>query len=200
MQIMTVAGFKIIKNCLARAEQEDLRDALREIVRKAPLVHHTTPGGRQMSVKMSAAGKLGWVSDRRGYRYQTHHPSGTKWPVIPARLMTLWDAQANCTRQPECCLINYYDKTAKMGLHQDSDEADFTCPVLSVSLGDPATFRMGGSTRSDPTQSILLESGDVVVMAGPARRAFHGIGRIRFGRSDLLAQGGRINLTLRVVT
>lgn len=200
MQILSVAGFKIIKSCLPRAAQEAIRDDLRKVVSVAPLVHHTTPGGRRMSVKMSAAGKFGWVSDSKGYRYQDHHPSGQTWPAIPDRILDLWDAHAECARQPECCLINYYDQSAKMGLHQDSDEADYSCPVLSISLGDPATFRMGGQDRKDPTQSVLLESGDVVVMGGDARRAYHGIDRIRFGRSDLLAQGGRINLTLRVVT
>lgn len=199
MQTMTVAGFKIIKNCLTRAQQELILDDLRHVVAQAPLVQHATPGGRKMSVRMSAAGRFGWVSDARGYRYQDHHPDGQSWPDIPARILDLWKLHADCIRAPECCLINYYSEKARMGMHQDIDEVDFDCPVLSISLGDPATFRMGGENRSDPTNSILLESGDVVVMAGAARKAFHGIDRIRFGRSDLLTNGGRINLTLRVV-
>ncbi|MHA3913928.1 alpha-ketoglutarate-dependent dioxygenase AlkB [Halovulum sp. GXIMD14793] len=200
MQEIRVLGFRILKGCLDRKVQEEMRDNIREVVRAVPLRRYETPGGRQMSVQMSAAGALGWVSDRGGYRYQPHHPDGQGWPPIPECISEVWNSYADCLRQPKCCLINFYDQQAKMGLHQDADEADFSCPVVSISLGDPATFRMGGPERGGKTQSILLESGDVVVMGGAARKAYHGIDRIHFGRSDLLAQGGRINLTLRVVT
>ena len=153
-----------------------------------------------MSVRMTAAGQFGWISDRAGYRYEARHPAGMPWPSIPEPVLAIWDALSGVDRQPECCLINFYGEGARMGLHQDKDEADFDFPVLSVSLGDDGLFRMGGAARSDRTQSLWLQSGDVVVMGGAARLAFHGVDRIRFGSSSLLAQGGRINLTLRVVT
>ncbi len=153
-----------------------------------------------MSVGRSAAGAVGWVSDRAGYRYADKHPSGVPWPKIPDAVLAVWQDLVPDARAPECCLINFYGSAAKMGLHSDDTEGDFTQPVVSISLGDPATFRMGGPSRKDPTRSILLESGDVVVMAGDSRLAYHGVDRIRFGRSDLLQKGGRINLTLRVVT
>lgn len=200
MQTLTILGFRILKGYLPPEAQRSLRDTLRDVIRKAPLRQPVTPGGRKMSVQMSAAGDFGWMTDRQGYRYDDHQPDGTAWPPIPASVLRIWEAEAGSDRPPECCLINYYTEGAKMGLHQDKDEASFVHPVLSISLGDPATFRMGGTARSDPTQSVLLESGDVVVMNGDARRAYHGVDRIRFGRSDLLLHGGRINLTLRVVT
>ena len=152
-----------------------------------------------MSVQMTSAGKYGWFTDRKGYRYEPKHPAGTDWPPIPSSVSSIWRDLVSTQRSPDCCLVNYYREKAKMGLHQDKDEADYSFPVLSISLGDPATFRMGGTNRSDPTNSILLESGDVVVFGDDARLAFHGIDRIHFGRSDLLKDGGRINLTLRVV-
>ncbi|QHQ37476.1 alpha-ketoglutarate-dependent dioxygenase AlkB [Algicella marina] len=200
MQSLTIKGFRILKGYLSPEAQIRLRDDLRAVVAQAPLRHYTTPGGRRMSVAMSAAGRFGWMTDRQGYRYSETQPDGTPWPPIPDSIMAIWQAEAGSGREPECCLINHYAEGARMGLHQDNDEASFDHPVLSVSLGDPATFRMGGTSRADPTQSVLLESGDVVIMGGDARRAYHGIDRIRFGRSDLLLHGGRINLTLRVVT
>ncbi len=200
MQTLTILGFRVLKGYLSPEAQRNLRDDLREVIRAAPFRQPVTPGGRKMSVQMSAAGDFGWMTDEKGYRYAGRQPNGAPWPPIPERILKIWEAEAGSERAPECCLINYYTEGAKMGLHQDKDEASFAHPVLSISLGDPATFRMGGPKRSDPTQSILLESGDVVVMAGEARRAHHGVDRIRFGRSDLLLQNGRINLTLRVVT
>ncbi len=153
-----------------------------------------------MSVRMSAAGTYGWISDRTGYRYEPVHPSGQAWPAIPEVLLDMWRSLVPQARLPECCLINWYDETAKMGMHQDRDEADMTQPVVSVSLGDEALFRMGNQTRGGKTESIWLRSGDVVVMTGSARTAYHGIDRIRPNSSALLPNGGRINLTLRVVT
>lgn len=153
-----------------------------------------------MSVRMSAAGQFGWVTDRKGYRYERRHPLGMNWPPIPKEVLDIWSNLSDCPRAPECCLINWYGEGARMGLHRDNDEADFSCPVLSVSLGDEGLFRMGGQTRAEGTESIWLRSGDVVLMGGTARRALHGVDRIRFGSSQLLPRGGRINLTLRVVT
>ena len=152
-----------------------------------------------MSVRMTAAGRLGWVTDRAGYRYADTHPGGGDWPPIPARVLDLWHRTTGLDRKPDCCLINFYGEGARMGMHQDRDEGDFSFPVLSVSLGDDALFRMGGVDRPAPTQSVWLRSGDVVVMGGDARLAFHGIDRVRHGSSSLLPKGGRINLTLRVV-
>jgi alkylated DNA repair protein (DNA oxidative demethylase) len=152
-----------------------------------------------MSVRMTSAGRCGWVSDRGGYRYAERHPSGVAWPPIPARVLAIWREVTGLDREPDCCLVNYYDEGARMGLHQDRDEADFSWPVVSVSLGDDGLFRVGGTERSDATASVWLRSGDVAVLEGPSRLAFHGIDRVRAGSSTLLGKGGRINLTLRVV-
>ena len=192
-------GFDIHAGLIPAAEQADWVDDIRAVVAAAPLVSPVTPGGRPMSVRMTAAGRLGWVTDRAGYRYAARHPGGGDWPPIPARVLDLWHRVTGLAREPDCCLINFYGEGARMGLHQDKDEGDFTFPVLSVSLGDDALFRMGGADRPAPTQSLWLRSGDVVVMGGEARLAWHGIDRVRHGSSALLPKGGRINLTLRVV-
>ena len=152
-----------------------------------------------MSVKMTAAGKYGWFTDRKGYRYIDQHPDGTPWPPIPDSVLTIWRDLVSRTRMPDCCLVNYYAEKARMGLHQDKDEANFDWPVLSISLGDTAVFRVGGTERGDKTRSIDLESGDIALLSGAARLAFHGVDRIRSGSSQLLKSGGRLNLTLRVV-
>ena len=196
----TLNGARIWRGVLDRPAQDALLEDLRAVVVAAPLVHPVTPGGRAMSVRMTAAGRFGWVSDRGGYRYADRHPGGGAWPAIPAPVLAIWDRLAGCERAPECCLINFYGEGARMGLHQDRDEADFDCPVLSISLGDPGLFRVGGTERGGRTASTWLHSGDVAVLEGVARLAWHGVDRIRFGASDLLPRGGRINLTLRVVT
>jgi alkylated DNA repair protein (DNA oxidative demethylase) len=152
-----------------------------------------------MSVRMTSAGDYGWVSDRRGYRYEPRHPDGMAWPPIPERVLDIWRSVSGASRDPQCCLVNYYDAEARMGLHQDRDEADFSMPVVSISLGDEALFRVGQTTRGGPTKSVWLRSGDVAVLAGAARLVYHGIDRVRAGSSTLLPDGGRINLTLRVV-
>ena len=192
-------GFDIHSGLIPADEQAGWVDDIRAVVAAAPLVSPVTPGGRPMSVRMTAAGRLGWVTDRAGYRYAARHPGGGDWPPIPARVLDLWHRVTGLARAPDCCLINFYGEGARMGLHQDRDEGDFTFPVLSVSLGDDALFRMGGVDRLAPTQSLWLRSGDVVVMGGEARLAWHGIDRVRHGSSTLLPKGGRINLTLRVV-
>lgn len=196
---MTLGGIDIFQGLLEPREQAELVDDLREVIRAAPLFAPVTARGKAMSVRMTSAGRLGWVSDRAGYRYQDRHPDGMVWPDIPARVLDLWRALVSETRLPDCCLINFYGETAKMGLHQDRDEVDFTWPVLSVSLGDEGLFRVGGVERGGPTSSVWLKSGDVLRMGGNARLAYHGVDRIRFGSSRLLPRGGRINLTLRVV-
>ena len=186
-----------------RAVQQALLADLRRVMAAAPLYTPTMPrSGKPMSVRMTNCGPLGWVTDKeRGYRYQATHPdTGKPWPPIPPILLDLWNEVGGYSAPPEACLVNYYARAAKMGLHQDKDEEDFAAPVLSVSLGDTGIFRVGGTTRKDPTEAFELKSGDVVVLGGEDRLAFHGIDRILPGTSDLLAEGGRINLTLRRVT
>jgi alkylated DNA repair protein (DNA oxidative demethylase) len=197
-----LTGLKYLPEFFDRTAQETLLADVREVVATAPLFLPVMPKtGKPFSVKMSNCGPLGWVSDINGYRYQPNHPvSGQMWPAIPARLLELWNAVAPDAPGPEACLINFYEPSARMGLHQDRDEAMFDAPVVSVSLGDTATFRVGGTNRKDPTKSFRLNSGDVVVLGGDARLAYHGIDRIFGGTSKLLKNGGRINLTLRRVT
>lgn len=185
-----------------RSAQEALLEQIRQCVAEAPLFQPVMPKtGKPFSVQMSNCGPLGWVSDIKGYRYQPTHPeTGSLWPAIPEALLQLWRNVAPDAPEPEACLINYYKDSAKMGLHQDRDEQMFDAPVVSVSLGDTATFRVGGLNRKDPTKSFRLQSGDVVVLGDEARLAFHGIDRILKDTSTLLKNGGRINLTLRRVT
>jgi DNA oxidative demethylase len=188
---------------LARADQIALLAAIREVIAEAPLFTPTMPrSGKPMSVRMTNCGPLGWVTDKeRGYRYQAIHlETGKAWPPIPTALLELWRELARYPAPPEACLVNYYAESAKMGLHQDKDEADFAAPVLSVSLGDTGIFRVGGRSRKDPTRAFELKSGDVVVLGGADRLAYHGIDRILTGTSDLVPEGGRFNLTLRRVT
>jgi alkylated DNA repair protein (DNA oxidative demethylase) len=188
---------------LKDADHAELLDALRAVMEEAPLFTPTMPrSGKPMSVRMTNCGPLGWVTDKeRGYRYQATHPvTGKPWPAMPKPLLDLWREVAGYPADPEACLVNYYSGGAKMGLHQDKDEEDFAAPVVSVSLGDSAIFRVGGLTRKDETQALELKSGDVVVLGGNDRLAFHGIDRILPGTSALLPEGGRLNLTLRRVT
>lgn len=199
MQPVEVQGVTIWPGLLDAAAQAALVEDLRDVVRQAPLIAPVTPRGQEMSVRMTAAGRLGWVSDRQGYRYAARHPGGGAWPPIPPAVLAIWRDLVSADRDPDCCLVNWYGAGARMGLHQDRDEGDFSWPVLSISLGDEALFRIGGTTRADKTASVWLRSGDVAVMGGAARLCFHGIDRVRHGSSRLLPQGGRINLTCRVV-
>ena len=199
MTLLRIAGFDIHKGYLDTAEQKALVVLLREVARKAPFFAPVTPRGKPMSVRMTAAGDYGWITDSKGYRYSATHPDGQSWPPIPEPVLRIWRALSGVTRAPECCLVNYYGEGARMGLHQDKDEGSFDWPVVSISLGDEGLFRMGSAERGGKTQSVWLQSGDVVVMGGEARLAHHGVDRIRFGSSSLLEKGGRLNLTLRVV-
>jgi alkylated DNA repair protein (DNA oxidative demethylase) len=192
-------GVRILPGYLDAEAQHALVADLRAVAAAAPFFRPVTRWGKEMSVRMTSAGRCGWVSDQRGYRYEPRHPSGVLWPPIPARVLALWREVSGLDREPDCCLVNFYDAGARMGLHQDRDEADFGWPVVSVSLGDDALFRVGGTERSDPTASHWLKSGDVAVLEGPSRLALHGVDRVRAGSSTLLDKGGRINLTLRVV-
>lgn len=199
MDKITERGFIIFKGMLNRAAQQAMLSDIRDVVRAAPLFVPATSRGQEMSVRMTSAGKYGWITDRNGYRYATCHPSGVSWPQIPSSILNIWQTVADVDRSPESCLINFYGEDARMGMHQDRDEADFSMPVVSISLGDDALFRMGNDMRGGKTSSLWLQSGDVVVLSGAARLRFHGVDRIRFGSSSLLPKGGRINLTLRVV-
>ena len=195
---LDVNGVIVWPQVLDRAGQEAMMSDLRELALTAPFRKYETPGGRKMSVRMSAAGALGWVTDRSGYRYDPHQPDGRDWPEIPGGVLAVWRKVSGVARPPDSCLVNFYGEGARMGMHQDRDEADTRWPVVSISLGDEALFRVGGLERGGPTKSVWLKSGDVAVLSGEARLAFHGIDRIRFRSSDLLPDGGRINVTLRV--
>lgn len=195
---------------LDRAAGIRLSDEVAAVLVAAPPFAPRMPRtGKPFSVRMSNAGPLGWVSDRDGYRYQATHPeTGRPWPAIPPTALAAWDALAGYPAPPEACLINLYDPGARMGLHQDRDEADFSAPVVSLSLGSPALFRYGGLRRTDPTRSIRLLAGDAIVIGGASRLIFHGVDRL-YPAADLLAEdplpefllgGGRCNLTLGRVT
>ncbi len=196
-------GFLLWRGFLSREAQEGMARDVASIVASAPLRPPLTPWGKPMSVAMTSAGALGWVTDRKGYRYEPAHPdTGAPWPPVPESILDVWHAVSGAEAAPDSCLVNHYAGKARMGLHQDKDEDDFSIPVVSISLGDPARFRIGGAARSDPTTSIRLLSGDVLVMGGEARLLFHGVDRIEAGADDLLEGvapfgGGRLNLTLR---
>jgi alkylated DNA repair protein (DNA oxidative demethylase) len=199
MANVKLRDFEISKDYLDAGAQAAVITALRLVLKAAPLFSPMTPQGKPMSVRMTSAGRYGWYSDSAGYRYIATHPNGTVWPDIPSEVLAIWHDLTGESRVPDCCLINYYGEGARMGLHQDKDEADFSWPVVSVSLGDDGMFRIGNQTRGGKTESVWLSSGDVVVMGGPARLTYHGVDRIRFKSSKLLPKGGRLNLTLRVV-
>lgn len=197
-RFMTPDGFRYLPGRLGAAAQADLVQAVLAAEREAPFYRPVTPGGLPMRVEMTGMGPLNWITDAAGYRYEARHPvTGRPWPPIPQALLELWAELADPAVPPDACLVNLYREGARMGLHQDRDEADFAFPVLSVSLGDTAVFRIGGRRRADPTRSLKLSSGDVCLLGGEARLAFHGVDRLLSGSSRLIPGGGRINLTLR---
>lgn len=196
-------GFRHLAGYLSPPLQAELARQIGTVLAAAPLYTPTMPRtAKPFSVRMTNCGQLGWVSDRiGGYRYQATHPiTGRPWPAMPGMLLEIWADVAGYPAPPEACLVNRYEPGAKMGSHRDQDEQDAAAPVVSISLGDDATFHIGGLQRVGPKQRLLLKSGDVVVLGGAARMAYHGIDRIHPGTSCLLAQGGRLNLTLRRVT
>jgi DNA oxidative demethylase len=179
----------------------DLLAAVAAVAAVAPFRHMATPGGHRMSVAMTNCGALGWITDARGHRYTAHDPlTGAPWPALPE----VFAALAACASEaagyagfaPDACLVNRYEPGARMALHQDRNERDLTAPIVSVSLGLPATFRFGGLARSDPAQRVPLAHGDVVVWGGPARLCYHGVLPLRDGVHPRLGRC-RINLTLR---
>lgn len=186
---------------LARPLETLLIAAVRSIIERAPFRHLITPGGHLMSVAMTNSGRVGWVSDRTGYRYDAIDPgSGQPWPPMPdvfAQIAEQAAAKAGFADfRPDACLINRYEPGAKLSLHQDKDELDFKAPIVSVSLGLPATFLFGGLNRNDKTTRYRLTHGDVVVWGGPARLAYHGVLPLPDGEHPLLGRQ-RINLTFR---
>jgi alkylated DNA repair protein (DNA oxidative demethylase) len=190
-------GFRLWPGALCATAQSGLLAGVLAAVEQSPFFQPVTPGGRPFSVEMTNLGPLGWVSDRAGYRYQPTHPeTGAPWPSMPETLLTLWSDLTGWPEPPDACLVNLYRGEAKMGLHQDRDEQDHSAPVLSVSLGDTAVFRIGAA-EGGPTRTVRLASGDVCALTGPARLARHGIDRVIAGSSTLVPGGGRLNLTLR---
>ncbi len=201
--ILNALTFRYIPGALEPAEQAALAVEIAAVIATAPLFKPTMPRtGKPFSVAMTNCGVLGWVSDRdNGYRYQRTHPeTGHIWPPMPPLLIALWRRLSGYPHDAEACLINHYADGAKMGSHQDRDEADFAAPVLSISLGDEAVFHVGGPKRTDPKTRLTLRSGDVLLLQGESRLAFHGIDRIKAGTSRVWPAGGRINLTMRRVT
>ena len=193
---------RILPGHLSLEQQRGLLAEVRNALARAPLFSPLMPrSGSPYSVRMSNCGPLGWLSDRQGYRYTRRHPvTNEPWPAIPPMVLDLWHATTGLAYEPEACLINYYGPQARLGLHRDEDEEARDVPILSISLGDTALFRIGGPERRSPTRSVRLASGDVLILAGPSRNWFHGVDRILPGTSRLLPEGGRFNLTLRRVT
>jgi alkylated DNA repair protein (DNA oxidative demethylase) len=197
------AGWRHLPGWLDAVRQRRLLAEIRAVTDAAPLMRPTMPNsGKPFSVLMTNCGPLGWVSDRDGgYRYQATQPdTGRPWPAIPELLTEVWREVAGYVALPQACLINYYAAGSKLGSHRDADEDDAHAPVVSVSLGDDATFHVGGARRGDPKQRLVLRSGDVFVLGGVARDFYHGIDRIHTGTSGLLEEGGRFCMTLRRVT
>ena len=202
------AGFRLLPGYFDRSAQQDLLDAVIAATGRTPFWRPSMPRtGAPLSVKMTNFGPLGWVTDKdKGYRYEQAHPeTGAPWSPMPDALLTLWDEVSDYPSAPEACLVNWYAPESKMGMHIDWDEEATDAAVVSISLGDKARFRLGGPQRGGKTASMVLSSGDVVVLGGEARRCYHGVDRIYPGTSTLLNErdfpgGGRINLTLRRVS
>ncbi|KJC49503.1 alpha-ketoglutarate-dependent dioxygenase [Bradyrhizobium sp. LTSP885] len=198
-----IAEGAVLLRGFAGTFEAELLQALRDIVKRAPFRHLITPGGHRMSVAMTNCGRLGWVSDPSGYRYDGIDPdSGAPWPAMPPVLCRLAAAAAEeggfTGFAPEACLINRFVPGAKLSLHQDKDELDYAAPIVSVSLGLPATFLFGGLKRNDTPRRYRLEHGDVAVWGGPSRLFYHGVAPLADGEHGVLGCQ-RINLTFRKV-
>lgn len=200
MTLQIAPGVMLWREYFPPIAQKTLLEDVLARLEEAPLYRPVMPKtAKPFSVEESNFGRLGWVSDKAGYRYQPLHPvTARPWPAIPPVLLDLWRNLAD-SPPPDCCLLNLYRKGARMGLHQDRDEKDLAAPVIGVSLGDEALFRIGGPTKGGPTSSVRLASGDVILFGGVARLAWHGIDRVVTGSSRLVPGGGRLSLTLRKV-
>jgi len=202
LELDAAPGFRYYPQFLSPDRASAIAEEVLELVGRAPFYRPKMPrSGQPLRNRMTNLGPLGWISDVSGYRYGDRHPeTGEPWPGIPQSVRAIWDELADYPHEPEACLVNYYEgETAKLGLHIDADELAVNAPVVSISLGDTALFRLGGPERKSPTQSLRLSSGDVVVLGGASRRFYHGVDRIYPGTSRLVPGGGRINLTLRRV-
>lgn len=196
-------GFRLLPDHLGLTQQQALVAQVAELAAEAPFSRYLMPRtGKPFSIDMTNAGSQGWIADRQSYRYSPVHPvTGRPWPAIPSLLLDLWRDLTGCAYDPECCLINHYrGEGAKLSLHRDEDEEARDAPILNISLGDTAIFRLGGLRRGDPTRSFPVSSGSVMIFGGPSRMVYHGVDRLRVGSSRLLPEGGRLNLTLRRVT
>ena len=203
MQEVPLASGAVLLRGFAQRFEAPCVTALQQIVEVAPFRHMVTPGGHPMSIAMTSCGTTGWVTDRTGYRYDSHDPeTGQRWPAMPDVFTTL-AAQAAARAgfdgfNPDACLINRYEPGARLSLHQDRNERDFSAPIVSVSLGLPAVFLFGGLRRADTRRRVPLDHGDVVVWGGPSRLRFHGVLPLEAGHHPLMG-GQRINLTFRRV-
>ena len=195
------AGLSLHRRFLDLDRQMELLEALRTVTRSAPFFVPRMRSGTPYRIEMTNAGRLGWVSDERGYRYQEKHPiTGLPWPEIPKVLLQLSADVAGQAFRPDCCLVNLYrGPQARLGLHQDRDERTFDAPIISISLGDDCEFQFGGVERSAKVTSHRLRSGDVAVFGGQARLAWHGVTKVYPNTSSLLRGGGRLNITIRQV-
>ena len=185
----------------ARPRERDLIAALRAIEEQAPFRQMYTPGGQQMSVAMTNCGGFGWVTDRSGYRYDAVDPkSGKPWPAMQPIFRALAEQAADHAGftgfVPDACLINRYEPGARLSLHQDKNERDFANPIVSVSLGLPATFQFGGLKRNDPVRKFALRHGDIAVWGGRSRLRYHGVPELKEGEHEKMGRM-RINLTFR---
>jgi alkylated DNA repair protein (DNA oxidative demethylase) len=198
-------GARLFRNRLSLAEQRAILDDVAAIMEEAPPFRPQMPTGPYMINSLTNCGPLGWLSDKRGYRYEPAHPvTGKPWPPIPSAVLAVAKHAAADTGyafEPDACLVNIYAADGRLSLHRDYDEADYAWPIVSLSFGNDADFQLGGAKRTGPSQTFTLHSGDVFVLAGESRLRYHGVKRIRSGTSPLehkvLPQGGRINLTLR---
>ncbi|MDY0882536.1 DNA oxidative demethylase AlkB [Dongia soli] len=201
--IMPLAEGGVILRGFALDEVTGLFADILDIASRSPFRHMTTPGGYRMSVAITNCGDYGWITDRRGYRYEAIDPATSKsWPAMPSSFLALAQRAADMAGFPDfwptCCLVNRYEPGAKLSLHQDKDEADFAAPIVSVSLGLPATFLFGGARRNDKARRFPLNSGDVAVWGGASRLHFHGVDTLA-GGTDSLTGPYRFNLTFRKV-
>jgi alkylated DNA repair protein (DNA oxidative demethylase) len=200
-RIEPIAAGAVVLRQFVGADDDALLAQMARVLAEAPWRRMVTPGGLTMSVAMTNCGTVGWVSDRSGYRYDPIDPaSGRPWPAMPDAFASLARRAAAAAGypsfEPDACLVNRYEPGTRLSLHQDRDERDFSAPIVSVSLGLPATFLFGGATRADRPQRIALSHGDVVVWGGVARLAFHGVAPLKDGQHPLLGRQ-RINLTFR---